>query len=188
MAILLPLTADNRIQWRFRTEFRIIKVYFAQNQTWTTDIPLFQVHVVLIYWTIYAIELPTYTDLVSYLYLFTFKCSKKTARHHPVICHGPLSMIKLWFIAECFAACDEGAGACVNRRPSGWGWGGFSKVVATFNHVGGSFNLFMATTGDIWIIPSFRIWYYVLHFEHVSCVITNCGQHQWVIPSLSITL
>ena len=33
--------------------------------------------------------------------------------------------------------------------------GGFSKVVATFNHVGGSFNLFMATTGDDWIIPSF---------------------------------
>ena len=33
--------------------------------------------------------------------------------------------------------------------------GGGSKVVATFNHVGGSFNLFMATTGDVWIIPSF---------------------------------
>ena len=26
---------------------------------------------------------------------------------------------------------------------------GFSKVVATFNHVGGSFALFMATTGDV---------------------------------------
>ena len=63
------------------------------------------------------------------------------------------------------------------------GVGGFSKVVPTFNHVGGSFNLFMATTGDVWIIPSFRIWDYVLHFEHVSCVITNGGQHQWVIPS-----
>ena len=38
---------------------------------------------------------------------------------------------------------------------------GFSKVVATFNHVCG---------------PSiFRIWGYVLHFEHISCVITNCG-------------
>ena len=36
----------------------------------------------------------------------------------------------------------------------------------------------MATTGDVWIIPSFRIWDYVLHVEHVSCVITNCGQHQ----------
>ena len=73
---------------------------------------------------------------------------------------------------------------------SGWvGVGGFSKVVATFNHVGGSFNLFLATTGDVWIIPSFRIWDWVLHIEHVSCVITNCGQHQWVIPSpLSITL
>ena len=29
------------------------------------------------------------------------------------------------------------------------GDGGFSKVVATFNHVGGSLNLYMATTGDV---------------------------------------
>ena len=29
------------------------------------------------------------------------------------------------------------------------GGGGFSKVVATFNHVDGSVNLFMATTGDV---------------------------------------
>ena len=66
------------------------------------------------------------------------------------------------------------------------GVGGFSKVVATFNHVGGFFNLFMATTGDVWLTPSFRI---VLHVEHISCVITNCGQHQWVTPSpLSIVL
>ena len=69
------------------------------------------------------------------------------------------------------------------------GVGDFSKVVATFSHVGGSFNLFLATTGDVWIIPSFRIWDYVLHVEHVSCVITNCGQHQCVIPfPLSIAL
>ena len=40
-----------------------------------------------------------------------------------------------------------------------------------FNHVGRSFNLFMATTGDVWI-PSFRIWGYV-HVEHISCVITT---------------
>ena len=39
----------------------------------------------------------------------------------------------------------------------------FSKVMAIFNHVDGSFNLFLATTGDVWIIPSFRIWGYVLH-------------------------
>ena len=61
---------------------------------------------------------------------------------------------------------------------------GFSKMVATFNHVGGFFILFMATTGGVWIIPSFGIWSYVLHGEHISFVITNCGQHQWVIPSL----
>ena len=57
-------------------------------------------------------------------------------------------------------------------------------VVATFNHVGRSFNIFMATTEDVWIIPSFRIWDYVLYVGHLSCVITNCGQHQWSIPSL----
>ena len=64
------------------------------------------------------------------------------------------------------------------------GWRSISWVVATFNHVGGSFNLLMAATGDVWIIPSFRIWGYVLHVEHILCVITNCGQHQWAIPSL----
>ena len=64
------------------------------------------------------------------------------------------------------------------------GVGGFSKVVASFNHVGGSFNLYMAVTRGVWIIPSFRIWDYVLHVEHISCVITNCGQHQWAIHSL----
>ena len=37
------------------------------------------------------------------------------------------------------------------------GDGEFSKVVATFNHVGGSFDLFMATTGNVWKIPSFQI-------------------------------
>ena len=48
----------------------------------------------------------------------------------------------------------------------------------------GSFNLLMAITGDVWIIPSFRIWGYVLHVDHISFVIANCGQHQWAIPSL----
>ena len=65
------------------------------------------------------------------------------------------------------------------------GWRSLSWVVATFIHVGGSFNLLLAATGDVWIIPSFRIWGYMLHVEHISCVITNCGQHQWAIPSLS---
>ena len=37
----------------------------------------------------------------------------------------------------------------------------FSKVVATFNQVGGSCNVSMATTGNVWIIPSFRIWGFV---------------------------
>ena len=73
---------------------------------------------------------------------------------------------------------------------NGWvGVGFFSKMVATFNHAGGSFNLFMATSGVVWIIPSFRIWDYMLRVGHISCVITNWGQHQGVIPSpLSIAL
>ena len=64
------------------------------------------------------------------------------------------------------------------------GWRSISWVVAFFSHVGGSFNLLMTVTGDVWIIPSIRIWGYLLHVEHISCVITNCGQHQWAIPSL----
>ena len=43
-----------------------------------------------------------------------------------------------------------------------WGWGSFFKVVVTLNHVGGSFNL---NHRDVWIIPSFRMWGYVLHVE-----------------------
>ena len=35
------------------------------------------------------------------------------------------------------------------------GVGGFSNLVTTFNHVGGSFNLFVATTGDVRLIPTF---------------------------------
>ena len=68
-----------------------------------------------------------------------------------------------------------------------WVWvGGFSKVVATFNHVGGSLNLFMATTRDVWIIPSFLIWDHVLHVERISCVITNCGQHPFSVLNSSL--
>ena len=36
------------------------------------------------------------------------------------------------------------------------GWRSISWVVATFNHVGGSFNLSMAATGDVWKIPFFE--------------------------------
>ena len=54
------------------------------------------------------------------------------------------------------------------RSPIIWvgGDGGFSKAVAAFNHVGGSFNLFVATARDVWIIPSFGIWHYVLYVSH----------------------
>ena len=56
------------------------------------------------------------------------------------------------------------------------GVGGCSKVVATFDNVGGSFDIFMATTQVI-RNPSFWIWGYVLQVEYIWCVITNCGQH-----------
>ena len=39
------------------------------------------------------------------------------------------------------------------------------------------FFLFLATTGDVWIIPSFNLGLYVLHVEYISCVITDCGNH-----------
>ena len=69
------------------------------------------------------------------------------------------------------------------------GVGVISKVMVPLNHVGESLNLFSTTTEDIWIIPSFRIWGYVLHAEHISsCVITNCGQHQWVFPFSSLLI
>ena len=38
------------------------------------------------------------------------------------------------------------------------GWRSISWLVATFSHVDGSFNLLMAATGDVWTIPSCRIW------------------------------
>ena len=47
----------------------------------------------------------------------------------------------------------------------GGGGGGFSKVVATFNHVGGSFNLSMATSGAVWIIPGLC----VVCWAHFMC-------------------
>ena len=79
----------------------------------------------------------------------------------------------------------------ITKLPDGWvwysaewvGWGPCSKVVTTFSHLGRSLHLFMATQQGCLNNQSFRIWDHVLHVEHISCVITNCGQHQWVIPS-----
>ena len=63
------------------------------------------------------------------------------------------------------------------------GLGAFLKC-GPLQPCGRSFNLFMATIAGFWIIPSFRILGNVLHTEHISCVIMNCGQYQWAIPSL----
>ena len=55
---------------------------------------------------------------------------------------------------------EFGIMCCMLSTFRGWGMGvgvgvGGSMVVAIFKHVGASFNLFMATTGVVWIIPSF---------------------------------
>ena len=64
-----------------------------------------------------------------------------------------------------------------------------SKVVVTINHVDRSFNLFNNITRNVGVIPSFRTLDYMLYVGHISCGITNCGQHQWVNTSpLSIAL
>ena len=42
--------------------------------------------------------------------------------------------------------------------------------------------IFSSTTIN-WIIPCFWNSGCILHVEHVSCVVTNFGQHQWVIRS-----
>ena len=62
-------------------------------------------------------------------------------------------------------------------------------IFLIFNHVGSLLIFSSTTTRGVWIIPSFQIWGYVLQVELASCVITNCSQHRWVIPSpLSIAL
>ena len=53
----------------------------------------------------------------------------------------------------------------------------------------GPFIFSSTTTGDVWTIPLFEFGVmHMLHVEHISCIITNCGQHKWVIPSLWIGL
>ena len=90
-----------------------------------------------------------------------------------------LSLIRVWKLQDQFEITAPSPRDQWFSHIRWVGAGGLSKVVvATFNHVGRSLNLFMAITRDVYIIPSFRIWDYVLHVEHVSCVIANCGQHQ----------
>ena len=117
--------------------------------------------------------------------VFTYKCQGS---------HLPLTFgVVVIFGRQPKRRCRQIASVCVISLLINWykmhALPRLSKVVATFNHVGGSFNLFMTTTRDVWIIPSCRIWDYVLLVVHISCIITNCGQHQRVIPSpLSIAL
>ena len=50
----------------------------------------------------------------------------------------------------------------------------------------------MDTPGDVWIIPFFPIWGYVLHFEHVSCVMNwwpkSVSHHLFSSPNWSLGL
>ena len=54
-------------------------------------------------------------------------------------------------------------------------------VAVTLNHVG--FNLFKCHHEGCLDNPTFSKLFYVLHVEHVLCIIMNCGQYQWVILS-----
>ena len=62
-------------------------------------------------------------------------------------------------------------------------WYGLIKTWSNLSyHVVGSFNIFeVPLPGMSEKFQLFLIWGYVLHVEQVSCVITNCGEHQWVI-------
>ena len=58
---------------------------------------------------------------------------------------------------------------------------GFLWVVATFNHVGGSFNLFMATTGDVWISHLFE-------FGIICCTLSTFHVSSWIMANWRKTL
>ena len=55
------------------------------------------------------------------------------------------------------------------KKKWGWGDGSFSSGVANFNNMICPFIL-NATTGEVWIMPTFRNWD-MLHVDHISCVI-----------------
>ena len=78
---------------------------------------------------------------------------------------------------------------CVCVCVPGGGWVGGCGVSKTMRGHLGSFSLFKCHhRGDVWIIP-YLIRGNMLHVEHISCVITDCDQQQWVIPfPLSISL
>ena len=66
----------------------------------------------------------------------------------------------------------------------GSGWGLFHSWLSHSTTGVGPLIFSRTTTGDVWIIPSFRVWGYVLHIEHLQFVITNWDEHQSVIFSL----
>ena len=86
-----------------------------------------------------------------------------------MITYGATSNFKVGIMMTICLQC------CTLHIVVGGGW------VATFNHIGKSFNLFVATTRGVWIIPSFQIGGSVLYIEHISCLIMACGLHQPVI-------
>ena len=66
-----------------------------------------------------------------------------------------------------------------------WGGGGglfITRKLPPFTMWVGLLTFLCATNSGVWTIPSFRIWV-VLHDEHISCVITNCGQQLCILFS-----
>ena len=94
------------------------------------------------------------------------------------ICHVYLENEFVVNIAICMIHC----------HPVGEGWCLFLRWWPPSSMWVGHLIFLSTTTGNVWIIPSFRIWGYVLHVEHTSCVITNCDQHQWVIIFCTILI
>ena len=73
----------------------------------------------------------------------------------------------------------------------GGGGGGFPTVVATFNHVSESYHFFMATPGDVWIMPSFLIWVMccILSTFHVSSrIVSNISEYSFSSLNSSLGL
>ena len=61
--------------------------------------------------------------------------------------------------------------------------GSISYLMAAFNHVVGTYCV-PPSGMFVWTNTTFRIWGYTMRMEHIACVITNSGEHKWVIPCL----
>ena len=82
----------------------------------------------------------------------------------------PVGRKLAWYDGFAFTYQDNVYFALWLSNLCGWSLGAFFKVVATLNHVGKSFNLYMVTTWDVWIIPSFsNLGLYAAFWAHFMC-------------------